>query len=51
MVADEYGSNSYPWLLEIVDITPEFVFPEVAPKFTSKPEAIEVEFMYGQNLL
>jgi len=34
VVEDEYGFNSYPWLLEFVDITPPFVFPETAPKFT-----------------
>ena len=47
VVADEYGSNSYPWTLTLVDITPQFVFPETAPRFTRKPLSIEVAFIYG----
>ena len=50
VVADEYGSNMYPWSLLLVDITPPFTFPETPPAFTTKPEKIEIAFIYGENL-
>ena len=50
VIADEYGSNSYPWTLSLVDITPPFMYPETAPRFVMKPKTVEISFIYGQNI-
>ena len=47
VVADEYGSNSYPWTLSLVDVTPSLMYPETAPRFVMEPKAIEIAFIYG----